>query len=140
MVDSARWPCTIQACADRSIPGTFERSARSLRLRNRVWNIPFDADGRLSDLTGDFHPENAAPSTKYGRAELTVEAFFMIPEFNRLSRNFWGLWKHFQGLYIVIEGLGDLYVHSQEGDMIASFLRTHNSLFSKVSQTKILNV
>jgi len=71
MVDSARWPCTIQAWADRSIPGTFERSARSLRLRNRVWNI----SGRLSDLTGDFHPENAAPSTKYGRAELTVEAF-----------------------------------------------------------------
>ena len=66
--------------------------------------------------------------------------YFMIPEFNRLSRNFWGLWKHFQGLYIVIEGLGDLYVHSQESVMIASFLRTHNSLFSKVSQTKILNV
>jgi hypothetical protein len=78
MVDSARWPCTIQACADRSIPGTFERSARSLPLRNRVWNIPFDADGRLSDLTGDFHQENAAPSTKYGRAELTVEAFESI--------------------------------------------------------------
>jgi hypothetical protein len=66
--------------------------------------------------------------------------YFMIPEFNRLSRNFWGLWKHFQGLYIVIEGLGDLYVLSQESAMIASFLRTHNSLFSKVSQTKILNV
>jgi len=66
---------TIQAWADRSIPGTFESSARSLRLRNRAWNISFDAGGRLPDLTGDFHPESAASPTKSGRAELTVEAF-----------------------------------------------------------------
>ena len=47
-----------------------------------------------------------------------IYEYFMMPEFNRLSRTYWGLWKHFQGLYLTIEGLGDLYVHSQESDMM----------------------
>jgi len=51
-----------------------------------------------------------------------IYEYLMMPEFNRLSRSYWGLWKHFQGLYLVIEGLGDLYVHSQESDMLAPLL------------------
>ena len=53
-----------------------------------------------------------------------IYEYFMMPEFNRLSRTYWGLWKHFQGLYLVVEGLGDLYVHSQESDMMASLVGT----------------
>ena len=43
---------TIQAWTDRRILGTFERSARSLRLRNRAWHISFDAGGPFQTLLG----------------------------------------------------------------------------------------
>jgi hypothetical protein len=65
-----------------------------------------------------------------------IYEYFMMPEFNRLSRTYWGLWKHFQGLYIVIEGLGDLYVHSQESDMIAPLVGTLNGFLAVHGETE----
>ncbi len=53
-----------------------------------------------------------------------IYEYFMMPEFNRLTRSYWGLWKHFQGLYLVVEELGDLYVHSQESDRLAPLVGT----------------
>ncbi len=53
-----------------------------------------------------------------------IYEYFMMPDFNRLTRTYWGLWKHFQGLYLVVEGLGDLYVHSQESDQLAPLVGT----------------
>ena len=52
---------TIQVWADRSIPGIFERFARSLRLRNRAWNISFDAGG-LRVSFAQSAPASRAPS------------------------------------------------------------------------------
>jgi len=51
----------IQAWADRSIPGTFERSARSLRLRNRAWTISFDAGGRKASFAQSALASRAPP-------------------------------------------------------------------------------
>ena len=59
-----------------------------------------------------------------------IYEYFMMPEFNRLSRTYWGLWKHFQGLYLTIEGLGDLYVHSQESDMMAPLVGNVSGFFA----------
>ena len=58
-----------------------------------------------------------------------IYEYFMMPEFNRLSRTYWGLWKHFQGLYLRVEGLGDLYVHSQESDMMAPLVGNVSGFF-----------
>ena len=65
-----------------------------------------------------------------------IYEYFMMPEFNRLSRSYWGLWKHFQGLYLVIEGLGDLYVHSQESDMLAPLLGNINGFLAVDGETE----
>ena len=67
-----------------------------------------------------------------------IYEFFMMPEFNRLSRTYWGLWKHFQGLYLVIEGLGDLYVHSQESDMMAPLVGTVSGFLAIQEETQPL--
>jgi len=69
-----------------------------------------------------------------------IYEYFMMPEFNRLSRTYWGLWKHFQGLYLVIEGLGDLYVHSQESDMMAPLVGTVSGFLAVQGETQPLQV
>jgi hypothetical protein len=48
-----------------------------------------------------------------------IYEYLFMPEFNRLTRTYWGLWKEFQGLYLVVGGEGDLYVHSQQSERIA---------------------
>ena len=69
-----------------------------------------------------------------------IYEYFMMPEFNRLSKIYWGLWKHFQGLYLVVEGLGDLYVHSQESDMMAPLVGTVSGFLAVQDETESLNV
>ena len=48
-----------------------------------------------------------------------VYEYFMMPDFNRLTRTYWGTWKEFQGLYLMAEETGDVYVHSQLSERIA---------------------
>ena len=67
-----------------------------------------------------------------------IYEYFMMPEFNRLSRTYWGLWKHFQGLYLTVEGLGDLYVHSQESDMMTPLLGTVSGFLAVRDKTEPL--
>ncbi len=43
-----------------------------------------------------------------------IYEYLFMPDFNRLTRRYLGLWKEFQGLYASVEGKGDLYVHSQQ--------------------------
>ncbi len=50
-----------------------------------------------------------------------IHEYLIMPDFNRLTRTYWGLWKEYQGLYLTIGGeekVGDLYVHSQKSEMI----------------------
>ena len=69
-----------------------------------------------------------------------IYEYFMMPEFNRLSRTYWGLWKHFQGLYLAVPGLGDLYVHSQESDMMAPLVGTVSGFLAVQEKTEPLQV
>lgn len=51
-----------------------------------------------------------------------IYEYLMIPDFNRLTRTYWGLWKDFQGLYLFLEGAGDFYVHSQQSEKLAPLI------------------
>jgi hypothetical protein len=42
-----------------------------------------------------------------------IYEYVMMPDFNRLTRTYWGMWQEFQGLYLVADATGDVYVHSQ---------------------------
>lgn len=48
-----------------------------------------------------------------------VYEYFMMPEFNRLTRIYWGMWKEFQGLYLMAGQAADVYVHSQLSERLA---------------------
>ena len=48
-----------------------------------------------------------------------IYEYVLMPDFNRLTRTYWGMWKEFQGLYLVADTTGDVYVHSQLSERIA---------------------
>ncbi|MEC4672804.1 MAG: hypothetical protein VST68_01320, partial [Nitrospirota bacterium] len=49
-----------------------------------------------------------------------IYEYLSKPDFNRLTRTYWGLWNNFQGFYLSLEGVGDLYLHRSEGEMMAA--------------------
>ncbi len=69
-----------------------------------------------------------------------IYEYFMMPDFNRLTRTYWGLWKHFQGLYLMVEGLGDLYVHSQESDRLTPLIGTLDGFLAVEGETEPFQV
>ena len=82
---------------------------------------------RLSNThEGGHYWMGSAPATlSWGDRTLqgrVIYEYLMMPKFNRLSRTYWKLWKEFQGFYVLIERLGDLYIHSQESELIAPLI------------------
>jgi len=48
-----------------------------------------------------------------------IYEYVMMPDFNRLTRTYWGMWNEFQGLYLMADHQDDVYVHSQMSERIA---------------------
>ena len=48
-----------------------------------------------------------------------IYEYLMMPQFNRLTRTYWGTWKEFQGFYLLADHSNDIYVHSQLSERIA---------------------
>lgn len=46
-----------------------------------------------------------------------IYEYLHMPDFNRLTRKYPGMWKDFHGLYAWVEGGGDLYIHHQQGEL-----------------------
>lgn len=44
----------------------------------------------------------------------------VMPDFNRLTRTYWGMWKKFQGLYLLADGSTDIYLHSQQSERMGA--------------------
>jgi hypothetical protein len=44
----------------------------------------------------------------------------VMPDFNRLTRTYWGMWNEFQGFYLLAEGSNDIYLHSQQSERMAA--------------------
>ncbi|MFQ5992005.1 MAG: hypothetical protein ACE5NA_06165 [Nitrospiraceae bacterium] len=51
-----------------------------------------------------------------------IYEYLYMPDFNRLSRTYFGLWKEFQGFYVSVEGKGDLYVHNQRSKKLTPLI------------------
>lgn len=60
----------------------------------------------------------------------------MMPNFNRLTRTYWGVWKQFQGLYVSAGGTNDVYLHSQQSEKLAPLIGsiTGFSVFNDVPE------
>ena len=48
-----------------------------------------------------------------------IYEYLLLPEFNRLTRTYWGMWNQFQGFYLHAGAGQDVYVHSQRSERIA---------------------
>jgi hypothetical protein len=53
-----------------------------------------------------------------------IYEYLWLPQFNRLTRRYPGLWKEFHGLYARLEGGGDLYLHSQQSPLLQPLVGT----------------
>lgn len=53
-----------------------------------------------------------------------IYEYLTMPNFNRLTRTYWGFWKDFQGLSVLAEPSGDLYLHRQQSERIAALVGT----------------
>lgn len=51
-----------------------------------------------------------------------IYEYFMMPDFNRLTHTYWGMWNEFQGLYLLSEDSDDVYAHSQKSERIAPLI------------------
>lgn len=49
-----------------------------------------------------------------------IYEYLVMPDFNRLTRTYFGLWNNFQGLYLLADTTGDVYFHSQRSERIAA--------------------
>ena len=53
-----------------------------------------------------------------------IYEYLVMPDFNRLTRTYWGMWNEFQGLYLQAEGSNDIYLHSQQSERMAALAGT----------------
>lgn len=51
-----------------------------------------------------------------------IYEYLVMPDFNRLTRTYWGMWKEFQGLYLLVGDSNDAYLHSQRSEKIAALV------------------
>ncbi|MGZ8382841.1 MAG: hypothetical protein ACXWWE_02395, partial [Nitrospira sp.] len=51
-----------------------------------------------------------------------IYEYLMMPDFNRLTRTYWDLWKEYQGFYLRIGSDGDLYLHRQLSERLAPLM------------------
>ncbi|MET0515095.1 MAG: hypothetical protein ABW047_07195 [Nitrospiraceae bacterium] len=51
-----------------------------------------------------------------------IHEYLMMPNFNRLSRTYWGMWKDYHGLYLSADPNHDIYVHSHQSDRLAHLI------------------
>ena len=66
----------------------------------------------------------SATLTWQGRAihGRVIYEYLAMPDFNRLTRTYWGMWKEFQGLYLTAGDHADVYAHSQLSEHIAPLI------------------
>ncbi len=78
-----------------------------------------------TDNGGEMWMGSAPATLQWGDRTLkgrVIYEYLMIPEFNRLSRTYWGLWKEYQGFYLSLNGGGDLYLHHQRSEKLTPLI------------------
>ncbi len=66
-----------------------------------------------------------------------IYEYLFLPAFNRMTRTYVDLWDDFHGIYAVVDGVGDFYVHHQRSRLIEPLIGSTEGflVFNNVSQT-----
>lgn len=112
-------------------------TSRANRLTLSIDPIP----NRMSksDNGGQFWMGSAPGILIWGERTLqgrVIYEFLLMPDFNRLTRTYWSLWSEFQGFYASVQGLGDLYFHSQQSELIAPLVGKVNGFHTMKGETE----
>ena len=77
--------------------------------------------------------------TWHGRtiAGRVIYEYLLMPNFNRLTRTYWGMWKDYQGLYLSAYPDHDIYLHSHHSDRLAQLISklTGFAVFGEIPET-----
>ncbi len=96
---------------------TIESPANQIKLSLKPVNYQLENKKGLAHLRMGSAPAVLHWGQRTIRGRVIYEYIF-LPEFNRLSRSYSGLWKDFHGIYLWVEGGGDFYYHSQQSDLL----------------------
>jgi hypothetical protein len=91
------------------------------------------------DNGGKFWMGSAPGILVWGERTLkgqVIYEFLLMPDFNRLTRTYWSLWNEFQGFYATVKGLGDLYLHSQQSELITPLVGKVNGFHTVKGETE----
>lgn len=88
-------------------------------LRLQVHALPHRL--RRNHTAGHYWMGSADATLEWNERVLhgrVIYEYLRMPNFNRLTRRYPGLWKKFHGLCAWVEGEGDLYIHSQRNPLL----------------------
>lgn len=74
--------------------------------------------------------------TIHGRV---IYEYLAMPNFNRLTHTYIGLWKEFQGLYLAVDRTKDLYLHRQHSDRLAALVGGVAGFFVLDDETEVMD-
>ena len=111
----------------------------SLPNRLTITMAPLPERISKSEDGGEFWMGSAPATLEWGERILkgrVIYEFILMPDFNRLTRTYWALWNEFQGFYASVKGLGDLYLHSQQSELIAPLIGRLNGFQTVQGETE----
>ncbi len=112
----------FQGSASEGVTIVSPKNDLTLRIEPIASRHSRDAGGGSSWMGSAEGVLEWAGRTLKGRV---IYEYLLIPEFNRLTRTYFGLWNEFQGFYLTIEdegrgdGGGDVYVRSHLSERLA---------------------
>jgi hypothetical protein len=96
---------------------------------------------RISKKTngGQFWIGSAPAVMQWQNRDLKGRVFYesiLLLNFNRLTHLYWDLLAEFQGFYMSVDGVGDLYLHSQEGELMPPLIGGLNGFLAVQEETE----
>jgi len=96
---------------------------------------------RISKKTngGHFWMGSAPAIMEWKNRDLKGRVFYesiLLLNFNRLTHLYWDLLAEFQGFYMSVDGVGDLYLHSQEGELMPPLIGGLNGFLAVKEETE----
>lgn len=96
---------------------------------------------RISKKTngGQFWLGSAPAIMEWKNRDLKGRVFYesiLLLNFNRLTHLYWDLLADFQGFYMSVDGVGELYLHSQEGELMPPLIGKVNGFLAVHEETE----
>jgi hypothetical protein len=58
-----------------------------------------------------------------------IYEYLFLPAFNRMTRSYIDLWEDSHGIYVVVDGVGDFYIHHQRSQVIEPLIGSTEGFF-----------